>query len=129
LLTAEGFESHQEALSTVVVTQARVQVIDIFAMHFGGLLERPGGPVHGGELDTSLLLFIAPQLVRMGVARDLELPAKTAAKYRRGGKMRNTVGLHTGVGHPTLASAEKGEALYRFILDRVAERCFMPESR
>jgi len=129
LLTAEGFESHQEALSTVVVTQARVQVIDIFAMHFGDLLERPGGPVHGGELDTSLLLFIAPQLVRMEVARDLELPAKTTAKYRRGGKMRKAVGLHTGVGHPTLASAEKGEALYQFILERVAERCFMPESR
>ena len=129
LLTAEGFESHQEALSTVVVTEAEVQVIDIFAMHFGDLLERPGGPVHGGELDTSLLLFIAPHLVRMEVARDLELPAKTAAKYRRGGKIRKTTGLHTGVGYPSLASAEKGEALYRFILERVAERCFMSESR
>jgi creatinine amidohydrolase len=128
LLTAEGFEAHQEALSTVVVHQATVQVVDIFAMHFGELLQRPGGPVHGGELDTSLLLYIAPHLVRMEAARDLDLPAKAAAKYRRGGKMRSTTGLHTGVGYPTLASAAKGEALYRFILERVSERCFMSES-
>ncbi|TFG53771.1 MAG: creatininase family protein [Gemmatimonadales bacterium] len=130
ILTAEGFEPHQEALSTVVVTEAQVQVIDVFAMQFGHLLERPGGPVHGGELDTSLLLFIAPHLVRMEVAQDTEMPAKTAAKYSRGGRMRRVVGLHSGIGHPSLASAEKGQALYQFMFERVAERCFtQQESR
>ena len=125
ILTAEGYEPHQEALSTVVVTEAQVQVIDVFAMQFGHLLERPGGPVHGGELDTSLLLFIAPDLVHMEVAQDTELPAKTAAKYSRGGKMRGAIGIHGGIGHPSLASAEKGQALYQFMFERVAERCFM----
>lgn len=125
ILTAEGFEPHQEALSTVVVTEARVQVIDVFAMPFGELLQRPGGPVHGGELDTSLMLFIAPHLVRMEVAQDVELPARATAKYRRGGRMRRAIGLDSGVGHPSLASAEKGRAVYEFMFERVSERCFV----
>jgi len=104
LITAEGHEAHQEALSTLLVTEARVQVVDIFSLDFGPLLERPGMPAHGGELDTSLLLHIAPQLVRMEVAED----SPTAT--------------------PSLSSAEKGARLYEFILDRIAVRCLHQES-
>jgi len=104
LITAEGHEAHQEALSTLLVTEARVQVVDIFSLDFGSLLERPGMPAHGGELDTSLLLHIAPHLVRMDVAHDT--PRAT----------------------PSLATPEKGARLYEFILDRVAVRCLHQES-
>jgi len=61
-------------------------------------------PAHGGELDTSLLLHIAPQLARMDAATDT--PEAT----------------------PSLASAEKGARLYGFILDRIAVRCLNQES-
>ena len=104
LVTAEGHEAHQEALSTLLVTEARGQVVDIFALDFGALRERPGIPAHGGELDTSLCLHIAPELVRMEAAEDT--PRAT----------------------PSLASAEKGARLYEFILDRIAVRCLHQES-
>lgn len=104
LITAEGHEAHQEALSTLLVQEAKVQVVDIFSLDFGTLLERPGVPAHGGELDTSLLLHIAPSLVRMEAAHDS--PRAT----------------------PSLASAEKGARLYEFILDRIAVRCLSQES-
>lgn len=104
LVTAEGHEAHQEALSTLLVKDARVQVVDIFAIDFGDLLEEPGIPAHGGELDTSLLLHIAPALVRVELARD------------------------TAAAMPSLASADKGARLYEFILDRIAVRCLNPES-
>ena len=104
LVTAEGHEAHQEALSTLLVKDARVQVVDIFSMDFGDLLEAPGMPAHGGELDTSLLLHIAPSLVRIELARD------------------------TAVARPSLATAEKGARLYQYILDRIAVRCLNPES-
>lgn len=104
LITAEGHEAHQEALSTLLVTEARVQVVDIFSLDFGALLEQPGIPAHGGELDTSLCLHIAPQLVRMEAAED------------------------TPRARPSLASAEKGARLYDFILDRIAVRCLHQES-
>jgi len=100
LLTAEGHEAHQEALSTLLVQHARVQVVDIFSLDFGDLLAEPGLPPQGGELDTSLLLHIAPDLVRLDAAGD------TAS----------------------LASAEKGARLYELILDRIAVRCLNPES-
>lgn len=104
LITAEGHEAHQEALSTLLVKEAQVQVVDIFSLEFGDLLERPGMPVHGGELDTSLLLHLAPELVRLDAARDTD---------------RAT---------PSLASAAKGARLYEFILDRIAVRCLSRET-
>lgn len=104
LITAEGYEAHQEALSTLLIQEARVQVVDIFSLDFGALLERPGVPAHGGELDTSLLLHLAPELVRPEAAVDSEAAS------------------------PSLASAEKGARLYDFILDRIAVRCLNQES-
>jgi creatinine amidohydrolase/Fe(II)-dependent formamide hydrolase-like protein len=96
VLTAQADDAHLEALSTIRTDGATVQVMDIFSMDFGSLLERPGVPRQGGELNTSLLLHLAPDLVRM------ELISGGA------------------VGYPTIASAQKGARLYRFILDRIS---------
>ena len=104
IITAEGHEAHQEALSTLLVKNAKVQVVDIFSLDFGSLLERPGMPAHGGELDTSLLMHLAPRLVRMEVAED------------------------TPRAMPSLSTPEKGARLYQFILDRIAVRCLHQES-
>jgi creatinine amidohydrolase len=123
ILTAQGHEPHQEALSTIRVKESRVQVVDIFAMDFGDLLQHPLGPVHGGELDTSLMLYIAPELVRMDSAVDFGLPDQLVLGYRRGESRPIPVESPGSVGFPSLASAQKGESLYRFIFDRVASRC------
>jgi creatinine amidohydrolase len=93
ILTAQAVDSHLEALSTIRTEAARTTVVDIFGLDFGDLLELPGIPAQGGELDTSLLLYLAPHLVQLELARG-HLPA----------------------------SARKGEQLYRFIRDRVS-RC------
>lgn len=84
VLTAQGHAPHQEALATVVTDRARVRVIDIFGMNLGVVLESPDGPIHGGEVDTSLMLYIAPHLVRMELARDCILPESERRRYRRG---------------------------------------------
>ncbi|MEO8294675.1 MAG: creatininase family protein [Gemmatimonadota bacterium] len=123
VLTAQGGEAHQEALSTIRVLDAKVHVVDIFALDFGQLIERPGGPIHGGEVDTSLLLYIAPHLVRMSEAQDFALTPGQLARYRRG-ESRPIPTVVGSLGFPSMASAQKGEQLYRFILERIAERCF-----
>ena len=97
ILTAQASDAHLEALSTIRTDQARVQVIDVFSLDFGSLLERPGAPIQGGELDTSLLLYLAPTLVA-----DRLVPAALNA------------------------SAPKGEALYRFIFERLNQRLLCP---
>jgi creatinine amidohydrolase/Fe(II)-dependent formamide hydrolase-like protein len=120
ILTAQASDAHLEALSTIRTDQARVAVMDIFALDFGPLLDQPGAPIHGGELDTSLLLYLAPDLVRMDLALDFALTPKMLARYRPGHTRRLPQGSPGSVGFPSLASAQKGEVLYKFILDRIS---------
>jgi creatinine amidohydrolase/Fe(II)-dependent formamide hydrolase-like protein len=120
VLTAQASEAHLEALSTIRTDEAKVQVIDIFSLDFGSLLERPGAPIQGGELDTSLLLYIAPERVRMEFAQDFALTPSMLARYRPGHSRHLPPGSPGSVGYPSLASAQKGELLYRFIFDRVS---------
>jgi creatinine amidohydrolase len=119
IITAQSSEAHLEALSAIRTDEATVQVVDIFSIEFGSLLERPA-PIQGGELDTSLLLFLAPQLVHMELARDFDLPAEMLSRYRPGDSRHLPAGSPGSVGYPSLASAQKGERLYRFIVDRVS---------
>ena len=120
ILTAQASEAHLEALSTIRTDQATVQVMDVFSLDFGPLLERPGAPIHGGELDTSLLLYLAPELVHMELARDFAITPEMLGSYRPGHSRRLPGGSPGSVGFPSLASAQKGELLYRFILDRIS---------
>ena len=119
ILTAQASDAHLEALSTIRTDRARVQVIDVFSLDFGALLERPGAPIQGGELDTSLLLHLAPEVVHMELARDFAITPQMLARYRPGHSKQLPQGSPGSVGFPSLASAQKGELLYRFILDRI----------
>src|SRR6478752_10151507 len=119
ILTAQASEAHLEALSTIRTDEARVQVIDVFSLDFGPLLERPGAPIQGGELDTSLLLYLAPEVVHMELARDFAVTPDMLHRYRPGHSRRLPDGSPGSVGFPSLASPQKGELLYRFIVDRI----------
>lgn len=122
VLTAHGHAPHQEALATVVTDRARVRVIDVFAIDLTGVAATADGPIHGGEVDTSLMLFIAPHLVRMDLARDCILPETELRRYRRGTMMRLPAFSHGSVGEPTRASAATGRLIYEFIRGRIRER-------
>jgi creatinine amidohydrolase len=120
IVTAQSSEGHLEALTAIRTDEAKVQVIDIFSLDFGNLLDHPTAPVQGGELDTSLLLYLAPQMVRMDLAQDFELSPGMLARYRPGQSRHLPEGSPGSVGFPSLATAQKGQRLYRFILDRVS---------
>jgi creatinine amidohydrolase len=97
ILTAQANDAHLEALSTIRTAAASVLVLDVFALDFGDRLVTPTPKVAGGELDTSLLLYLAPTLVSERL-----VPVTLSA------------------------SAPKGEALYRFIFDRLSQRLHCP---
>jgi creatinine amidohydrolase len=122
ILTAHGHDPHQEALSTLRTRRARVITVDIFALDFTGQLEDNDGPMHGGELDTSLLLYLAPHLVRMDLAQDFALSHRQLARYRRGSTGALPAVSPGSLGRPSLATPEKGERLYKMICDRIATR-------
>jgi creatinine amidohydrolase len=124
LLTAHGHDPHQEALATVITTEARVRVVDIFAVDVSDLLDGQSEPMHGDEVDTSLMLFLAPQLVRIELAQDYMMSREELRRYRRGW-LRIPKGSSGSIGRPTLASAAKGEALYDRIRRRISDRIFL----
>jgi creatinine amidohydrolase len=130
LLTAHEHDPHLEALSTVITSAARVRVVDIFGVDFSDLLQGQTEPMHGDEVDTSLLLYIAPELVDMTLADDYMMSRDELRRYRRGWLKVPRASLGS-IGRPTLATAEKGRAIYERIYSKIRERVFVappPES-
>lgn len=124
LLTAHEHDPHQEALATVITTEARVRVVDIFSVDLREFLEGQSEPMHGDEVDTSLMLYIAPDLVRMDLAEDYMMSREELRRYRRG--WLKIPGSSSGsIGRPSLATPEKGAAIYARIRDRVRSRVFL----
>ncbi|NUP55150.1 MAG: creatininase family protein [Gemmatimonadaceae bacterium] len=124
LLTAHEHDPHQEALSTVITTEARVRVVDILSVDLREFLDGQTEPMHGDEVDTSLMLFIAPHLVRMDLAEDYMMSRDELRRYRRGW-LKIPSGSSGSIGRPSLATAEKGAAIYVRIRDRVRSRVFL----
>lgn len=127
LLTAHDHEAHEEALATVLTKIARVRVVDIFAVDVSDLLEGQSGHMHGGEVDTSIMLYLAPQDVHMELAQDWMMSREDVRRYRRG-RLRVPKGSAGSIGRPTLASAAKGQAIYDRICQRVSDRVFRSPS-
>lgn len=124
LLTAHGHDPHQEALATVITNEARVRVVDLFAVDLTDLLEGQTEPMHGDEVDTSLMLYLAPELVRIELAQDYMMSREELRRYRRGW-LRVPQASAGSIGRPSLASAAKGEALYERIRRRISDRIFL----
>jgi creatinine amidohydrolase len=124
LLTAHEHDPHLEALATVITSGARVRAVDIFGMNLSDLLESQSEPMHGDEVDTSLILYLAPELVRMDLAQDYMMSRDELRRYRRGW-LKIPKGSPGCIGRPSLASAEKGRLIYERIHSRVRERVFL----
>ena len=92
-----------------------------------GLEQKLGG--HGDEAETSMILAIAPEMVRMDLARTdygnmLDYPATVFSEpaiFRddpAGGVDHSTTGVR---GDPTLATAEKGERLLQAMAEELVD--------
>jgi creatinine amidohydrolase len=124
LITAHGHDPHQEALQTVFTERASVRVVDVFALSLADLLEGQTEAMHGDEVDTSLMLHLAPHLVRIELAEDYMMSREALRRYRRG--WLRVPGESPGsIGRPTLATAAKGQAIYERIRTRMRERVFL----
>jgi creatinine amidohydrolase len=128
MLTAHGQDPHQEALRTIQTHRARVRTVDIFSVP----LPAKGTEqtiVHGGEVDTSLLLFADASLVRMDLARDFAVGRGAERRYQRGARGGIPKDSPGSVGEPTQATAAIGKELYDYIYDRIATRIFRSDRR
>lgn len=122
ILTAHGHDPHQEALSTLRTRRAVIRTVDIFTVRMEG--EDANLPIHGGALDTSLLLHVDGSLVAMDAAEDyIPSPRRIRAWRRRGAGSIPPEGPGS-VGRPSRSTPEVGRTLYDFIYERIATRVF-----
>jgi creatinine amidohydrolase/Fe(II)-dependent formamide hydrolase-like protein len=82
ILTAHAADQHLEALSTIR-TSGRVRVADILSLGvLAPMRDSSRGPWHGGEVDTSLMLHLAPDLVDLAmVPHNLPANAEKGARF------------------------------------------------
>lgn len=121
-LTTHGHGPHLQALATVASDTARVRAVDLHAIDLSDYLSSEHGGEHAGELATSFLLHLAPELVRTGAIEDVELAADDVARLREGEEPVPRPGSSGVVGHPSRASAEKGRRVFEYLVEFLGER-------
>jgi creatinine amidohydrolase len=124
IVTAHRHEPHLDALATLVTARARVRVASIWDVPIGDLLEAQPGPLHGCEAETSVMLHLHPELVRMERARDFDLSPEQFERYIAGRLPTPPPGGAGVVGRPTAATVEKGRAIYARVLDALRRAVF-----
>lgn len=83
LLTAHGYDPHQEALATVGTVQARVRVVDLFAVNLSDLVSVRRSDDDRAGVFLSLLLYLAPSVVDAGAVVDPAMAVQGQALYER----------------------------------------------
>jgi creatinine amidohydrolase len=128
LLTANGDDAHRDALATVVTVEARVRVIDVCSVDIGDLVTGHDPWRRGGAADTSLILYLAPDLVDMRLAQHYtpDQPTRRPGRWRW---PRSTGRVPAGAGDEAAravedATAASGAALYDRIRQRIGGRIF-----
>lgn len=112
VLTAYRYEPHLDALLMALTATSATTVIDLNAIDVSDLLDNPPDLEHGGELETSLMLHLAPERVREDQVADFVPEGGDIRRYIRGRMPTPPAGSQGAVGRPSEATAEKGRLIY-----------------
>jgi len=120
VITAHRFEPHLEALLMTPAVPASKSVYDLYQIDVSDILESDPEFEHAGELETSLMLHLTPDIVRWSEARDFLPEGLRLRRYTR--RRGPTPPLESGgiLGAPPLASAEKGARIFRRWVEAIA---------
>jgi len=124
LLTAYGFDPHVEAIATVSATAtARVRVLEILALDLSAFTQGKASPAHAGEVVTSLMLHLHPDLVDRDLITDFyPYGPGRLAPHRISRLPDDSPGV---LGFPSLASEETGRLIFEHILNKIRGRVFI----
>lgn len=119
LITAHGYGPHIQAMAAVVADVVRVRAVDIHAIDLEAFLRGGHGAEHAGEMDTAILLHLAPELVREKlVADEISGDGRQAVKDEPV-PPRGSPGV---VGRPSLATRETGRRICEYLIDYISRR-------
>ena len=121
ILTAHKFEPHLDALLMAMTSSSATTVVNLLSIDVDDILE--GSPVaeHGGELETSLILHLAPDRVRMTQAVDVVPDPRTHRRYAYGRVATPPPGSRGTLGFPSRASSDKGKRVFSRYVESMEE--------
>jgi creatinine amidohydrolase len=119
LITTNGFARNIQALASVVAETVRVRSIDTHALDLSEFLTQGNAPERAGELETSLMLHLAPDLVRTEWILDSPGSPRPGRDLAASAPMPGSPGV---VGLPSLASADKGRRIYEHMVETISAR-------
>lgn len=117
LITAHRYEPHLEALLMTASGPAHKSVYDLYQIDVSDVLESDPEFEHAGELETSLMLHLAPDRVNMERAADFLPEGLTLRKYTRRRVPKPPIVSRGVLGSPRLATPEKGAAVFQRYVD------------
>ena len=121
VITAHRYEMHLDALLMALTSRATTTVISLSSIETGDLLSGPPELETGGELETSLLLFLEPDRVRHSKISDYVPDQKTHRRYVRGQGPTPPGASQGCIGYPSRATKEKGRRIYQRYLDTIKD--------
>ncbi len=119
IVTAHRYEPHLEALLMALTASSTTTVLDLFHVDVVDLLDGDPEGEHGGELKTSLMLHLAPELVNSDEISDFVPEPRALRRYTRGRVPTPPPKARGAVGRPSLASTEKGQAVFQRYVETV----------
>jgi creatinine amidohydrolase len=112
IITAHRYEPHLEALLMTASGPSTKSVYDLYQIDASDIVDSDPEIEHAGELETSLMLHLTPELVHMSRAVDFLPEGGTLRKYTRRRLPTPPVSSQGVLGSPTRASAEKGAIVF-----------------
>lgn len=96
-----------------------VEVIETYEVEQKDLLEKQICTRHACESETSVMLYLYPELVDMSVAKDFDISNDTFMPYLEHKKDAPIDGYIGNVGYSTFASREKGKIIYKRMIENL----------
>lgn len=124
LLTSHGYGPHYGALVSAISTRARLRAVDINVVDLSPVLGPDASPERAGEVETSLMLYLAPSRVRNAVARDEVVDRGVLSKLLDGSEPMPLRGSPGVIGRPTAGTAQKGKRIYEYLVTYIGDRLF-----
>lgn len=96
-----------------------VEVIETYEVEQKDILEKQVCTRHACESETSVMLYLYPEMVDMSVAMDFDIPIDNFMPYLEHKKDKPIEGYVGNVGYSTLATKEKGKIIYERMLENL----------
>jgi creatinine amidohydrolase len=111
LISAHGDIFHIKALQEISYDQ--VFVLELYEINLDGILEKQQGTKHACEAETSVMLYLFPEKVRVDKIEDFETPFAEFKPYLHHLKTERIPNSPGCQGYPTFATKAKGAEIVK----------------